>query len=99
VPSSKNCRILIEPTANIYYAINSQPFAVGYTSTTTCDSYSFGSFFIFLLHTTFTTKTVNVPASTATVSDVNVMVNVTHERISDVEIQIVSPKGTVVRFI
>ena len=96
VEASTNCRVLIEPTANIYYSINSQPFAVGYTSTTTCDSYSFGNAFDIPFASTFTTKTVNVPASTGTVSDVNVMVNFTHERISDVEIQIVSPKGTIV---
>lgn len=42
--------------------------------------------------TTFTTKTVSVPAATGAVSDVNVSVNVTHERMSDLEIQIVSPK-------
>jgi len=96
VEASTNCRVLVEPTANIYYAINSQPFAVGYTSATACDSYSFGNAFDIPFASTFTTKTVNVPASTGTVSDVNVMVNFTHERISDVEIQIVSPKGTIV---
>jgi subtilisin-like proprotein convertase family protein len=96
VEASTNCRVLIEPTANIYYAINSQSFAVGYTSTTTCDSYSFGNAFDIPFSSSFTTKTLNVPASTGTVSDVNVMVNFTHERISDVEIQIVSPHGTTV---
>ncbi|MBF4466086.1 reprolysin-like metallopeptidase [Flavobacterium sp. LC2016-12] len=97
VPSSKNCRILIEPTGNIYYALNLKPFAVGYTSTTTCDSYSFGSSFSIPNTTTFVTKTITVPASTATISDVNVSVSVTHERFSDVEIQIENPQGTVVR--
>src|SRR5690606_7284824 len=29
--ASPYCRIWIEPTANIYYAINSTPFAIGYT--------------------------------------------------------------------
>jgi subtilisin-like proprotein convertase family protein len=96
VEAATNCRVLVEPTANIYYAINSQPFAVGYTSATTCDSYSFGNAFDIPFSSSFTTRTVNVPASTGTVSDVNVMVNFTHERISDVEIQIVSPQGTIV---
>lgn len=96
VQVSTNCRVLVEPTANIYYAINSKSFAVGYTATTTCDSYSFGNGFDIPSLTTFTTRTVNVPASTGSVSDVNVMVNFTHERLSDVEIQIVSPKGTIV---
>lgn len=96
VDASINCRLLIEPTENIYYAINSKAFALGYTSTTTCDSYSFGNAFSIPFGSAFTTKTVNVPASTGIVSDVNVMVNFTHERLSDVEIQIVNPQGTTV---
>ena len=97
VPSSKNCRILIEPTANIYYAVNSKPFAIGYTSSTACNSYSFEDSFSIPYATTFITKTINVPASNTTISDVNVLVNVTHTRFSDLEIQIVNPQGTVVR--
>ncbi|MBZ4043349.1 zinc-dependent metalloprotease [Flavobacterium hibisci] len=100
VPSdiaATNCRLLIEPVANIYYALNASPFAIGYTSATACDSYSFGSSFTIPFGSSFTTKTVNVPASTGIVSDVKVAVNVTHERFSDLEIQIVSPLGTVVK--
>ncbi|WP_281924664.1 zinc-dependent metalloprotease [Flavobacterium collinsii] len=96
VTASTNCRIKVEPTANIYYAINSKSFAVGYSSTTTCDSYSFGNSFAIPSGTSFTAKTVNVPASTGKVSDVNVLVNVTHDKLSDLEIQMVSPQGTVV---
>ncbi|TDO98376.1 reprolysin-like metallopeptidase [Flavobacterium sp. 245] len=97
VPSSKNCRILIEPTGNIFYAINSKPFAVGYTSNPSCDTYSFGSSFSIPNTTTFVTRTVTVPASEATVTDVNVSVNITHDKFSDIELQIVSPAGTIVR--
>lgn len=97
VPSSKNCRILIEPTGNIYYAINSKPFAVGFTSTASCESYSFGSSFSIPNTTTFVTRTITVPALMDSVTDVNVSVNVTHARLSDLEIQMVSPQGTVVR--
>jgi subtilisin-like proprotein convertase family protein len=97
VPSSKNCRILIEPTGNIYYAINSKPFAVGFTSTVNCNSYSFGSSFSIPNTTTFVTRTITVAAPLEKVTDVNVSVNVTHARFSDLEIQIVSPQGTIVR--
>ncbi|MBF4493614.1 T9SS type A sorting domain-containing protein [Flavobacterium sp. MR2016-29] len=97
VPSSKNCRILIEPTGNIYYAINSKAFAVGYTSSATCDSYSFGSSFSIPNTAAFVTRTITVPDTGATVADVNVSVNVTHARFSDIEIQIVNPQGTIVR--
>ncbi|MCC9017574.1 reprolysin-like metallopeptidase [Flavobacterium lipolyticum] len=96
VTASTNCRLKIEPTANIYYALNSKSFAVGYTSTTTCDSYSFGNAFAIPSGNSFTSKTVNVPASTGTISDVNVLVNVTHDKLSDFELQIVNPQGTVV---
>ena len=96
IEASTNCRVMVQPTANIYYAINSKTFAVGYTSTTTCDSYSFGNAFDIPFATTFAARTVNVPASTGTISDVNVMVNFTHEKLSDVEIQMVNPQGTVV---
>jgi subtilisin-like proprotein convertase family protein len=100
VPSditATNCRILIEPTANIYYALNSTPFAIGYTSATTCDTYTFGSSFNIPFGSSFTTKSVSVPSSTGIVSDVNVTVNVTHARFSDLEIQIQNPQGTIVK--
>jgi subtilisin-like proprotein convertase family protein len=97
VVSATNCRILVEPVANIYYALNSKSFAIGYTPSTVCDTYSFGDPFNILYSSTYTSKTVSVPASTGTVSDVNVSINVTHARFSDLEIQIVSPQGTIVR--
>jgi subtilisin-like proprotein convertase family protein len=97
VVSSTSCRILIEPTANIYYALNTKSFAIGYTSTTTCNSYNFGSSFSIPTSSTYTSRTITVPASTETVSNVSVDLNVTHARFSDLEIQIVSPSGTVVQ--
>ncbi|TDW46088.1 putative secreted protein (Por secretion system target) [Flavobacterium sp. 270] len=98
VASSTNCRVLIEPTGNIYYALNSKPFSIGYTVATTCSSYSFGAFPIPYTNTsTFTTRSVLVPASAGTISDVNVSVNFNHTRLSDVEIQITNPQGTMVR--
>ena len=91
------CRILIQPTDNIFYALNKNQFAIGYTAKTACDSYSFGNSFSIPAGNTFTTRTVNVPASTGTVSDVNVSLSVTHSRLSDIEIQIQSPLGTIVK--
>lgn len=95
--TATNCRILIQPTNNIFYALNKNPFAIGYTSTTTCESYSFGNSFSIPAGSSFSSKTINVPASNGTISDVNVSVNITHSRMSDVEIQIQSPQGTVVK--
>ncbi|SHG61352.1 reprolysin-like metallopeptidase [Flavobacterium defluvii] len=97
IASSTNCRLLIEPTANIYYALNNKPFAIGYTSTTTCNTYSFGNAFSIPYSTSYTSKTVSVPSASGNISDVNVSVNVTHTRLSDLEIQIVNPQGTIVK--
>lgn len=96
IEASTNCRLLIAPVSNIYYAINSKPFAVGYTVSTNCSTNNFESGFSIGTSTTFINKTVTVPASIGTISDVNVSVNVTHARFEDLEMQIVSPKGTVV---
>jgi subtilisin-like proprotein convertase family protein len=95
--TATNCRLLIEPVTNIYYALNTSPFAIGYTSSTSCNSYSFGTSINIPFGSAFTTKTVNVPASTGIISDVNVTINVTHARFSDLEIQIVNPQGTIVK--
>jgi subtilisin-like proprotein convertase family protein len=98
VVASTNCRILIEPTANIYYAVNSKAFAIGYTPTTACNSYSFGNAFsIPFSSTNYTSKTISVPSTAAAVSNVTVSINVTHTRFSDLEIQMVSPGGTIVQ--
>ncbi|WP_289663695.1 zinc-dependent metalloprotease [Flavobacterium panacagri] len=96
IEASTNCRLLIEPVNNIYYAVNRTSFAIGYSIATTCSTYNFEGGYSTDNTSTFINKTVNVPTSTGTVSDVNVSVNVTHARFSDLEMQIVSPSGTVV---
>jgi len=95
IDASTNCRLLIEPVNNIYYAINSKPFAVGYIVSTSCVSYNFGGGYSTDVNVNVN-KSVAVPASSGLVSDVNVSVNVTHARFSDLTMQIISPSGTVV---
>ncbi|KIA84874.1 reprolysin-like metallopeptidase [Flavobacterium sp. AED] len=95
--TAKNCRILIEPTANIYYAVNSIPFAIGYSVTSSCNTYTFAAPFAIPESASYTSKTVSVPSSTGTVADVNVAVSFTHASLSDVQIEMVSPQGTTVK--
>jgi subtilisin-like proprotein convertase family protein len=95
--TGKNCRILIEPTANIYYAINSEPFAIGYTTESSCSTYTFSTPFVIPESTSYTAKTITVPITTAIVSDVNVALNFTHQYLSDVQIELVNPQGRVVK--
>lgn len=126
VPSdikATTCRLLIEPTANIYYAVNSNQFAIGYTVTSNSNTYTFSTpIAIPDGNLTYTTRiiTVNAPFSTAknsitasmddaqktaknnaasdgtAISDVDLNINFTHTYLSDVEISIMSPAGTIV---
>jgi subtilisin-like proprotein convertase family protein len=95
--SGKNCRILIEPTDNIFYAVNKEPFAIGYTTESICASYSFTAPFAIPESANYMTKTITVPATNATVSDVNVSINFTHQYLSDVQIELVNPQGITVK--
>jgi len=95
--TAKNCRILIEPTANIFYAINSSPFSIGYSVKTNCSSYSFSAPFPIPEQAAYTTRTIIYPASTESISDVDFNVNFTHAFLADVEMEIISPKGTTVK--
>ena len=97
--AAKNCRILIEPVGNIFYAVNSKPFALGYTVATSCNLYTFAGPFPVAIpeSATYAEQSIVVPASSSEITDVNFNVNFTHTYISDVQIELVSPKGTVVK--
>jgi subtilisin-like proprotein convertase family protein len=85
---------MIKPTGNIYYALNSKTFAIGYTVTNTCNTYTFNTPFAIPDNgTTFTTRTITVPDN-VTISDVNVGVNITHTYIADVLFAVLSPANT-----
>ncbi|PKB16490.1 reprolysin-like metallopeptidase [Flavobacterium sp. 5] len=95
--AAKNCRILIEPVGNVFYAVNSVSFALGYSVETTCNTYTYSAPYAIPESLTYAEKTIVVPATTSLVSDVNFNVSFTHEYISDVQIEVVSPKGTTVK--
>jgi subtilisin-like proprotein convertase family protein len=94
---AKNCRILIEPTANVFYAINSKPFSIGYSVQSSCASFTFAAPFPIPEQAAYTTRTIAFSATTATVSDVNFNVDFKHAYLADVEMEIVSPQGTTVK--
>jgi subtilisin-like proprotein convertase family protein len=95
--AAKNCRILIEPTANVFYALNGTPFTLGYSVATTCNSYTFSAPYSIPESQTYAERTIVVPASTGEITDINFNVSFTHSYISDVQIEVVSPKGTTVK--
>jgi hypothetical protein len=47
--TSQTCRILIEAVDNIFYAVNSTTFYVGYQLVTTCRTYTFNTLSRFLM--------------------------------------------------
>jgi subtilisin-like proprotein convertase family protein len=94
---AKNSRILIEPTGNIFYAVNSNPFAIGYSVVSSCDSYAFAAPYAIQESQTYTEKTIVVPDTGSEIADVNFEIGFTHAYLSDVQIEVVSPKGTVVK--
>jgi subtilisin-like proprotein convertase family protein len=95
--TATNCRLLIEPTSNIFYAVNSKVFAVGYSVTSQCNTYAFSTpVSIPDGSTTYTTRTITVPSTSSTIVDVNVGIGVQHPFMTDVQIEIVSPQATTV---
>jgi subtilisin-like proprotein convertase family protein len=86
-----NCRILVEAVGNIFYAV-SPNFSIGYTVTTTCNTYTDSTPLPFIDQAPgqYTTRTLNVPM-TGTISSVKVKNNITHTYLSDVQTDISSP--------
>ncbi|WP_306350136.1 reprolysin-like metallopeptidase [Flavobacterium sp. '19STA2R22 D10 B1'] len=99
--SAAQCRILIEPTGNVYYAVNSKTFSIGYTLENVCATYSNGT------STPIPdgaaggpgpvlASTINVPDNFP-ISSIKVNVNVTHSYISDLNVSLIHPDGTKIR--
>lgn len=94
IAASLNCRLLIEPTANIFYAVNSTPFYLGYETVSTCSTYNYTTpFNLADAATGYTVKTIAVP-SAGTISDVNITVNATHPNLQNLVIAVIRPGGT-----
>ncbi len=89
------CRIMVEPIGNIYYAVNSTDFAIGYIVVTTCNQQFLSSpnLGLPILDGQETTSTINVPLN-AIISDVKVHVDVTHSYISDLTVVLKHPDNT-----
>ncbi len=87
------CRFMVKASANIFFNV-SQPFSVGYTISTTCNSYTMNTAFAIPdNNTTFTVRSINVP-TTSNISDVNLAVNLTHTYVSDLQIILQGPMTT-----
>lgn len=101
-----DCRLLIEPIANIYYAVNSKSFAIGYTVMSNTETFLFAApINIPDGDQTYTLLTVDIPAAiddngeliSEEIVAVNVAMNFTHSYLSDVDSYIQNPAGTKVK--
>ncbi len=87
------CRFMVKASANIFFNV-SAAFSVGYTISTTCNSYTMNTAFAIPdNNTTFTVRSINVP-TTSNISDVNLAVNLTHTYVSDLQIILQGPMTT-----
>lgn len=97
--SAANCRIMVEAVDNIFFAINSEDFAIGYTVTKTCNEYT-------------ATPNVNIPdnantyeistievSESATITGISVGVNITHTYKGDMQLVLVGPNNEEVNLI
>jgi subtilisin-like proprotein convertase family protein len=93
--ASVNCRLLIEPTANIYYAVNSKVFAIG----AVCNSFNSTPNAAIADGTganaagATTTSIINVPTA-VNISNMKVNLKINHPRIGDLVVKIQHPDGT-----
>lgn len=93
------CRILIEPTANDFYAINTTDFAIGYSVSTICTDYTrtltSGNVITDQTPLAYQNFVLNVPDNVI-ITDVNVTSDITHSRRNQLYAGVNSPAGTFV---
>jgi hypothetical protein len=94
--TAKNCRILIEPVGNIYYVVNST--ALPWDIQLSLRYLYIRSSFCYSEQVAYTTRTITVPSTLSSVADINFNVSLTHSYLSDVEMEVISPQGTTVKF-
>jgi subtilisin-like proprotein convertase family protein len=96
--NATNCRILIEPTENIYYAVNNLSFSMTNSITSSCNTYFFNTPFTIPESETYSSLTIDVPTSDEeNIADVNVEIKLTHPYLPDVQIELVNPQEIVVK--
>jgi subtilisin-like proprotein convertase family protein len=91
---SQNCRILIEAVGNIFYAVNSRAFNIGYRIENICNTYNISTpFNIPDGSTSYTVRQINVPTA-GIISDVNFTINATHPNLQNLQMAIIRPGGS-----
>lgn len=85
------CRIMVKPTANIFFDVNTTNFSIGVTVTNTCSTFT-NSTPVSIpdgVTSSFATSSITVPAGNY--SYANVGVNITHAYIGDLYVATLAP--------
>ena len=91
---SQNCRIMVEAVGNVFYALNSRAFYLGYQLVDSCNTYTYSTpFNLPDGATSYTSKQINVPVS-GLISDVNITINATHPNLQNLLIAVLRPGGS-----
>ncbi|MFI1771187.1 zinc-dependent metalloprotease [Thalassobellus citreus] len=91
------CRLMIEPTNNNFFAINSEDFAIDYIVNTTCTQYNSPSNLGLSITDNgadFTESHIFNINDSSIISDINIGLDISHSYIGDLAIAILSPNGT-----
>ncbi len=93
-----HCRVMVEASNNIFFAINSTPFSIGYTVSNSCIEYTSTDSSLPITiddngDAYTNTSFINVPSS-VTISDIKLTVNITHPYPGDILLGLQSPSGT-----
>lgn len=93
--TASNCRIMVESVGNVFYALNTKAFYIGYTMVNGCNTYTFNTpFNLPDGSNSYTVKTINVPTA-GTISDVNITINATHPNLQNLIMAVIRPGGTI----
>jgi len=88
------CRVMVEASDNIFFSINTEDFAIGYTVSTTCTQYSSSPALAITDDGGGFTETDGVSVSqSVTITDINIGVNITHPWVGDLLVAVLSPDG------
>ena len=95
---SQNCRILIEAVGNVFYAVNTTTFNIGYQLVNECNTYNLTTPFNLPDGANgFTVRSINVPTA-GIISDVNFTINATHPNLQNLIMAIIRPGGTIATY-
>ncbi len=92
--SAPFCRIMVEAVNNIFYAVNTTTFAIGYTVTEVCNTYTNSTVTpIPDGASAYSASAISVPVN-GPISDIDVSVNIAHSYVSDLVLILASPTNT-----